>query len=1370
MLHFSKEKDDEAAESRQKGTAEKTETGAIAHTSGGVCGATGAGKDSCVLSIVPVCVKSKKSSKIIKTYAFMDSGSQATFCTESLMRQLNMEGKKTQILLRTMGQEKLESSYHIKGLEVCGLKENIYIDIPEIYTHKDIPVSKESIPVPEDLENWPHLQGIQLPHIDADIGLLIGCDVHKAMEPWEVIHSEDNGPYAVRTILGWVINGPLRRDSCNTASESFPSVSVNRISIADVENLLVQQFNHDFPEKASEEKQEMSREDVQFMDCVSETAKRVDGHHTIGLPLKNRYVKMPNNRSVVVQRAENLKRKLVKNKEFHSEYQSFMSDLLNKGYAVPVPDEETQSDSGRVWYIPHHGVYHPQKGKLRVVFDCAASYQGKSLNGELLQGPDLTNSLIGVLTRFRQDHVALMSDIEAMYHQVRVPPEDSDLLRFLWWPEGNLTKPLQEYKMVVHLFGATSSPSCANFALRKTAEDAKGNMAPAAVAAVLNNFYVDDCLLSVSDETQACALVRDLTALCESGGFHLTKWMSNRRVVLASIPETERAKEVKDLDLSHDALPEERVLGVTWCSESDAFKIRINAKPTPQTRRGILSFVSAIYDPLGFLSPVILPAKMILQKLCSLKVTWDEDIPAELAQRILLWLSDLTKLHGFTVRRCLKPTGFGAVTSAQLHHFTDASEKGYGVVSYLRMINKDGEVHCSFIIGKSRVAPLKQTTIPRLELTAAAVAVKMDRLMRKELHMQLEESVFWCDSTTVLKYIASENLRFKTFVANRVSLIRDNTEPSQWMYVNTELNPSRGMPAETFKMCQNWIGGPEFLTKDRKHWPVSPDMKDIQKDDAEVKKSVCVTATNLHENPLNKLICYHSKWHCLKRAVSWMMKVKKLLQSLSAHRKLITSQLSHHLSHEKKTEIVTQRMQQFKLTVKGSLLTTEDVVMAEVEIIRFCQNQCFSDELKALQRGDKLKGSSHIVKLDPVVQDGILRVGGRLLQSALPTDAKHPVILPKDHHVSTLILRHIHKETGHCGRNYMLSRLRERFWIPQANSAVRKILSKCVPCKRISAKPGEQRMANLPPDRLTPDKPPFTNVGIDYFGPFEVKRGRSTVKRYGVLFTCLTVRAIHIEVANTLETDSCINAFRRFVARRGQVSVVRSDNGTNLVGAEKEMREAIHRWNHSKISEMFMQKGITWMFNPPTGSHFGGIWERQIRSVRKILNHILKQQPLDDECLHTLMCEVEAIVNGRPITRVSSDPNDLEALSPNHLLLLKGQPVLPPGLFDRADLYGKRRWKQVQYLSDIFWKRWTKEYLPLLQERQKWTVTRRNLKPGDVVLIVDDSAPRSSWLMGKVERTLFDSKGFVRRVFVKTKSSILERPIHKLCVLLEMDE
>lgn len=258
-------------------------------------------------------------------------------------------------------------------------------------------------------------------------------------------------------------------------------------------------------------------------------------------------------------------------------------------------------------------------------------------------------------------------------------------------------------------------------------------------------------------------------------------------------------------------------------------------------------------------------------------------------------------------------------------------------------------------------------------------------------------------------------------------------------------------------------------------------------------------------------------------------------------------------------------------------------------------------------------------------------------------------------------------------------------------------------------------------------------------------------------------------MVQSLDTDSFINALRRFIARRGQVLEMQSDNGTNFHGAERELRQAIECWNQSQINNMLLQKGIKWIFNPPTGSHHGGIWERMIRSVRKVLNATLRTQNLDEKGLHTVLCEAEAIINGRPITKESTDTNDLEALTPNHLLLLKTTPSLPPGVFQKEDIYAHRRWKQVQYISDLFWKRWTKEYLPLLLERQKWSAPSRNFVPGDIVLLVDDSAPRNSWITGKVIQTFPDNQGFVRQVRLKTKTNCLNRPVTKICLLQEVD-
>lgn len=260
----------------------------------------------------------------------------------------------------------------------------------------------------------------------------------------------------------------------------------------------------------------------------------------------------------------------------------------------------------------------------------------------------------------------------------------------------------------------------------------------------------------------------------------------------------------------------------------------------------------------------------------------------------------------------------------------------------------------------------------------------------------------------------------------------------------------------------------------------------------------------------------------------------------------------------------------------------------------------------------------------------------------------------------------------------------------------------------------------------------------------------------------MTIRAIHIEVAHSLDTDSFLHAMRRFIARRGPPEVIRSDNGRNLVSGEKELRAAIAAWNQEKLHQFLLQRDVKWIFNPPAGSHFGGVWERCIRTVRKVMTALLNQQTLDDEGLVTLMCEVESIINSRPSTKVSDDPEDMEALTPNHLLLLRSGSLLPPGIFNKDDLYSRRRWRQVQYL----WRRWIKEYLPSLQQRQKWVKSRRNFTPGDIVLLVDENSARCTWPLARILEVKSNTKhGYVRMVTLKTKSTILERPIDKMVFL-----
>ncbi|XP_035983633.1 uncharacterized protein LOC118557555 [Fundulus heteroclitus] len=482
-------------------------------------------EDNSILSIVAVQVRSPKTNTTVQTYAFLDPGSTATFCTESLARRLQLKGKRTSIQLQTMGHKDIVSTNIISGLQVAAFDKNDFIELPDVMTQKRMPVSKRNVPQQEDINQWPYLQSIKLHNLDADVDLLIGTDAPKVMEPWELINSQDDGPYAVWTRVGWVINGPLRSERRKTDCHAF---TANRISVQNLETMLIEQYNHDFNEKTSQEQIEMSREDIKFMDIMNNTAHLINGHYCIDLPFKAENSTLPVNRCIAEQRLQSLKRKFDKSITFKKDYIAFMDDMICNGYAEVVPSDRLVGSEGKVWYIPHHGVYHPRKGKLRVVFDCAATFKGTSLNCQLLQGPDLTNSVVEVLVRFRQEPIAIMADIQAMFHQVYVPEKHRDFLRFLWWPNGNTSQVPQEYRMTVHLFGAVSSPSCANYALRRTAEDNAQQFPAEVVSTIKHNFYVDDCLKSLPTADEASRGMKAEDFMEQS------KWINGPKFLLES--------------------------------------------------------------------------------------------------------------------------------------------------------------------------------------------------------------------------------------------------------------------------------------------------------------------------------------------------------------------------------------------------------------------------------------------------------------------------------------------------------------------------------------------------------------------------------------------------------------------------------------------------------------------------------------------------------------------------------------------------------------------------------------------------------------------------------------------------------------------
>ena len=360
----------------------------------------------------------------------------------------------------------------------------------------------------------------------------------------------------------------------------------------------------------------------------------------------------------------------------------------------------------------------------------------------------------------------------------------------------------------------------------------------------------------------------------------------------------------------------------------------------------------------------------------------------------------------------------------------------------------------------------------------------------------------------------------------------------------------------------------------------------------------------------------------------------------------------------------------------------------------------------------------------------------------------------------------MHEKSWHGGVDHVRNVLRQEYWILRCRTTVRKLVYRCAYCKRRRAKPESPKMAGLPRDRLQ-IAPPFSKVGVDYFGPIKVKHLRKQEKRYGCLFTCLVVRAVHLEVAFDLSTDSFIMCLRRFISRRGKPIVIRSDNGTNFVGANSELRECLQNWNQNKIASTLSQEGIQWVFNPPAAPHMGGVWERLVQSCKRALTAVLQNQVLTDEVLSTALAEVESLVNSRPLTEVSSEVDDLEALTPNHFILGRANPNLPPDTFVDKEISSRKRWRQAQVITTHIWRRWLREYLPTLMARKKWCKDVTSLKVGDLVLVTDPSTPRGSWPLGRIVQVFPGHDNVVRSAEVQTKFGLTKRPAVKLALLEE---
>ena len=1303
-----------------------------------------------ICPVIPVILRSKVSKKSITTYMAIDNWSTTSFMDEKLLKQLGVNGEEDVTNLTTIECQNMKvTTKKVSDLEVLSLDKKYKSSLSSVNAKTNWPFNKEDVPTYDYIKNFREFDHLPLQYIDSNIGMLIGMNEAHLMKPLEIVETSRRGPYASRHALGWAINGPMKG-----SKGSSLCLKTKCSDMKELEEKIERCFDQDFKDSSCEVGSSVDNDNwLQFVE--NNTVVRPDNHFEISLPFKEKPI-MPNNFFQVSKRFESLQRKLVNDENLRTEYLDFMNTMKNRGFIEEVPLKDLRCDTGNSWFLTHHAVHHKKKGKIRIVFDASLSYNDVSLNKKLWKGPDLANSLIGVLLRFRDQPIAVSADVEKMYYMINVPETDRNYLKFLWFKNDDInSKPIQ-FRLTVHLFGATTSSSVSNFALKKTVQFEEDDKVKNTVE---SSFYVDDMLASFSSIDEAIETVRKVDCVLSDRGFNLTSYATNSEVVAESLVRERLSNHDKFLSSDKSGESFERTLGLRWDVKNDELGFDANFAEQPDTRRGVLSFIASIYDPLFLVTPALIPAKRIFQALCSMKLSWDDPLPEDILRTWNNWKHQIPHLTDFSIPRCYRLECSANVDNVQLHIFVDGSETAYGAVSYIRLTNSDEDSSTSLLMSKSRLTPMNRAslkTVPRIELAAAKIGVELFEKIKLTFArcVNLSSVFFWSDSTSTLQYINSEEGKFNRFVDNRVSYIRSITNIENWKHVPGNINPadilSRGVKdVKKFTDNKLWKEGPAFLRRSEEHWP-SLSLEKLPVDDAELKKNkqtVCLK-TVMQDDPLEKLMNSTSSLFKLKVRVATFLRLKRNLLKNN--------------------------------TEKGSFSVTE-LSSAETEIWKYCQKSKLSESIDLLSNNKQLPKSNPLRKLNPFLDDeNLLRVGGRISNADLPYDTKHPVILHGSSYPVKLLVKSVHDDNGHLGKDFVLSELKQTYHIVKANKEVSNCIKNCIPCKRIQARPLSQQMAELPADRLDVGHPPFTNTGVDVFGPFYVSigRGRAQEKRYGVIFTCLTIRATHLELTPGLDTNSFINSLRRFIARRGTPKLVRSDNGTNFTAAEKELKCAISDWNMNRISNTLLQRNIEWIFNPPYASHFGGVYERQIRTIRKILNSMLlefsNKTKITDDLLSTLFCEIENIMNNKPISILSSN---LSPLRPNDLLRMNNSGIeYPPGIFNQDDTYNQKKWRQSQYLADVFWHRFKREYIPIQNVRQKWHKKERSLKVGDVVIVSDLSTPRNSWCLGKVTSVKNSKDSLVRSVHIQIynhemkKKRIIQRPIDKLVLLVECED
>ncbi|XP_037502495.1 uncharacterized protein LOC119376894 [Rhipicephalus sanguineus] len=740
-------------------------------------------------------------------------------------------------------------------------------------------------------------------------------------------------------------------------------------------------------------------------------------------------------------------------------------------------------------------------------------------------------------------------------------------------------------------------------------------------------------------------------------------------------------------------------------------------------------------------------SRLLNIRLWELGAGWDDPLPEEMRAEWDCWCEELQCIKGVSIPRVISRDFRHEETEKVLHIFCDASPKAYGAVAYVACKSPLGIITISLIMAKSRVAPLKRLSLPRLELMGALIGARLCRYVVKALDLQNAATILWTDSTVAMHWIKGNSARWKPFVANRVSELQALTDPKDWRHCPGPDNPAdlitRGILPSALLESELWWKGPHWLHGDETHWPTTGEpCPGVAECHVEERKVTVMPIVSSSSEAVLKVEEF-SSFSRVVRVTAWI------------HR------FVNNCRNGKER--------------KGGPLRAEEVIDAERYWLAATQGEAFSDDISNLKAQRPLRKGSPVLPFNPYLdREGLMRVGGRLQFTDNHEETKHPIVLPGTHPFTLLLIKKEHVRMLHSGVRDTLAQLRESYWIIRGRQAVKKVIKRCLICRKQSCPPATEPVAPLPADRVTKGNP-FDTVGIDFAGPLICQQSRDVRKCYIAIFTCAVTRAVHLELVSDMSTTAFLLAFKRFVARRGICSTIYSDNALTFKRAAKDLKAMFALLKSQEMQSYFAGNQIRWKFIVERAAWWGGFWERLVRSVKVALRKVLGRSSLNFEELTTVLYEVEAVINSRPLTFTYEDAREPEPLSPAHFLVGRKLTTLPPhhlpAEIPGGDAHLSRRWKYRSAMAEGFWRRWRKEYLLELRSAHlSHPTTSSDLKIGDLVLLKEDHLKRHMWKIARIKETFKGRDGRVRACRLALSGGTeLKRPI-QLLHPLEVDE